>query len=184
MTGVSVKLEKVGIDTTLEGLVGTKTTHYKILSEFTITPYTQPVTMHLVTEIWAADLPFKVVNPWDETLREVNVQDNLKLLHLQQLAVRKEIPGTAVKVVNTMPMGGPLGNVYGRGADPNAPPVVSDSSGPMQTQMVRVYDIKPIDVAASEFAAPTGFTLTGGRGRNGGGGRGTDTVPFTRVEKK
>jgi hypothetical protein len=139
---------------TIDGYV---TKHYRIISEFSITPLATPLTRRLVTEIWTADLPFKVLNPWDLTATEQNLQANLRELHIRQLAVRRQIEGTPIKIVTTMPMGGPLGGLYGPGGTLN-----TDTTFATTTTTLTVYGFREIDVPDTTFVVPQGFTRQGG----------------------
>jgi hypothetical protein len=172
LTAVTVSLEKVptAAGDTVDGYV---TRHYKIHSQFTVIPITDPVTVRSMVEIWTADLPFKLINPFDQTLNDAPGQENLRELQIKQQAVRRQIQGTPIKIITTTPIGGLLGGVFGRGGRGGPPPAanIADTlgfSGATTTQTLRVYEIRATNVDDALLKIPDGFTrATGGRGPGG-----------------
>ncbi len=156
-----MKLDTIASHDTIEGY---PTRHYRITSEFTATPVATAITRRTILDVWTADLPFTIVNPWDRSPRTPTpATDNLKALQILQWGERRKIAGTPIKIIYTAPENsanqGVLNSIF-------------DSDGatiPSTTATLSIYGIKPIDVPDTTFQLPKGYTKTAAGGRGPGG---------------
>jgi hypothetical protein len=167
LTGVDVQLDIVPAapGDTLEGYV---TRHYRITSRYTVMPSTEPVTYTSTVDIWAADLPFRPINPFDQTITTAPAADHLRELQVKQQAARSRVQGTPLKIVAVTPLGAATGSATGgitmtRGGGGGGGGGGGAFAGATTTQTMTLYNIKEGDVDESLFKVPEGFTTAGGR---------------------
>jgi hypothetical protein len=121
----------------------------------------QPQPMRMAVEIWTADLPVKIVNPFT-TLVPTNYDPSGSTVELnaKMNAALKKIQGTTVKMITTISLtdlmnamsGGAAG---GRGGDLSA----LLGGQPLEiSQTVTVSSVRAADVDPATLAVPAGFT--------------------------
>jgi hypothetical protein len=124
------------------------------------------VTYTSTVDIWAADLPFRPINPFDQTITTAPAADHLRELQVKQQAARSRVQGTPLKIVAVTPLGAATGSAMGgitmtRGGGGGGGG--GAFAGATTTQTMTLYNIKEGDVDESLFKVPEGFTTAGGR---------------------
>jgi hypothetical protein len=148
ITGIDMDLQQLDGDT----LQGRQVRHYQLVAEMSIQVMQQMVPLRIEMEMWTADLPYNIVNPFDIT-GTVSPDDPAAKLTTRLLAERKKIQGTPIKTTMTMIITG-LAN----GAVP-----------PLEFgQTTQITDIKEVDVNPKDLEVPPDYTKrVEGTGRGG-----------------
>ena len=156
------QIEINGIDMDLqqldgEVLDGRQVRRYQLVAEMNVMVMNTTAPLRIEMEMWTADLPPGIVNPFDIT-GTVSPDDPAAKLTSRLLAERKKIQGTPVKTVMTFIISG-LAN----GAVPEL------EFG----QTTQITDIKEVEIESKELELPAGYTrrTIGSGGRGGSGGR-------------
>jgi hypothetical protein len=99
LSNVKVEMEKAPLDT----LVGLPAQGYKIMAEYLMDLGPSDASSHTTTELWIAKLPFRFVNPVDETLRSPRLPRLLRPVFdkIAEYSVQISKEGTTVKSVTT-----------------------------------------------------------------------------------
>jgi hypothetical protein len=148
ITGIDMDLQQLDGDT----LQGRQVRHYQLVAEMSIQVMQQMVPLRVEMEMWTADLPYNIVNPFDIT-GTVSPDDPAAKLTTRLLAERKKVQGTPIKTTMTMIISG-LAN----GAVP-----------PLEfAQTTQITDIQEVDVNPKDLEVPAGYTKrVEGTGRGG-----------------
>lgn len=142
INGLVTDLEQLDGDT----LDGRQVQHYRIVAEMNVAAMGQMLPLRIVMEMWTANLPTAIVNPFDLSTT-VSPTDPAAKLTSKLIELRKKIQGTPVKTVTTMTITGFMG-----GAGP-----------PLEfVQTTAVTDIKEGEIDERELQIPVGFTKKGG----------------------
>jgi hypothetical protein len=157
ITGIDMALEQLDNDT----LQGRQVRHYQLVAEMSIGVMNTMTPLRLEMEMWTADLPYNIVNPFDIIGTGTPAADDpVAKLTARLMAERKKIQGTPLKTTMNLIITG-LGN----GAVP-----------PLEFgQTTQITDIKEADIDPKELEIPAGFTKRepgSGRGGTGRGGSG------------
>jgi len=95
---VNFKLEKVGT----EQIDGRDTQHYRVTTDYRVVWADQGFPAHAVTDIWTAQLPTKIPNPFEPfVVADQSTDGPLIEYALKLRAIRAQLDGTPVKVVTT-----------------------------------------------------------------------------------
>jgi hypothetical protein len=95
---VNFKLEKLGT----EQLDGRATQHYRVTTDYRVVWGDQGFPAHAVTEIWTAQLPTRIPNPFEPLVVTDQSTDGPLIEYALKLrAIRSQLEGTPVKVVTT-----------------------------------------------------------------------------------
>jgi hypothetical protein len=143
--GIVTDLEQLDGDT----LDGRQVKHYRLVAEMSIAVMGQsPAPLRIVMEMWTANIPHKIVNPFDMGTT-VAPNDPAAKLTTKLIELRKQIDGTVVKSVVTTTLSGLM-----NGALP-----------PMEfVQTTAITEIKEADVDEKDLQLPAGFTKKSGPG--------------------
>lgn len=138
ISGLVTDLQQLDGDT----LQGRQVRHYQLVAEMNVQVMGNLAPLRVEMEIWSADLPQAIVNPFDLT-GTVSPDDPFAKFTSRLIELRKKIQGTPLKTVTTLTISG-LGN----GALP-----------PLEFQQtMAITDIKDLDVDLKELEIPAGFT--------------------------
>jgi hypothetical protein len=149
ITGIDMDLQQLDGDT----LQGRQVRHYQLVAEMNIQVMNTMAPLRVEMEMWTADLPYQIVNPFDIS-GTVSPDDPASKLTSRLLAERRKIQGTPIKTIMNMTISG-LGN----GAVP-----------PLEFgQTTEIMDIKEMDIDPKQLDVPVGYTRKEpGSGRGGG----------------
>jgi hypothetical protein len=155
LLNVDFKLEKLGAG---EAMDGRPTQHYRVTTDYRIVWGDQVIPAHAVTELWTAQLPVIVPNPFEPfVVAEQSADGPLIEYALKLRAVRAQIEGTPLKVVTTTTLSGVQGIVGFQGFVGNDP-TVDKLTVVQQTQITNVQptdvDPKLLEVTAPEPGTP------------------------------
>ncbi|HET9424793.1 MAG TPA: hypothetical protein VFO55_05430 [Gemmatimonadaceae bacterium] len=138
ITGIVTDLQQLDGDT----LQGRQVRHYQMVAEMNIGVMGQMTPVRVEMEMWTADLPFAIVNPFDLG-GTVSPDDPAAKFTAKLIEMRKKIQGTPIKTIMTTTVSG-LGN----GALP-----------PLEfSQTTQITDIRPMEVDLKDLEIPAGFT--------------------------
>ena len=144
---VNFKLEKLGA----EQLDGRETQHYRVTTDYRVKWADQAFPAHAVTEIWSAQLPSKIPNPFEPLVVTDQSTDGPLIEYALKLrAVRAQIEGTPVKVVTTTTFSD-IRDIVGLQAYVGQDPTVDKLTVVQQTQ---ITGIQPADVDPKLVAVP------------------------------
>lgn len=136
ITGLVTDVQQLDGDT----LQGRQVRHYQMVAEMNVMVMGNLAPLRIESEIWTADLPFAIVNPFDFT-GTVSPDDPMAKLTSKLLEMRKQIKGTPLK--NVMNLTITLGN----------------GAVPLEFQQTTaITDIRETDVDVKELEVPAGFT--------------------------
>lgn len=154
ITGIDMDLQQLDGDT----LQGRQVRHYQLVAEMNVGFMNQMTPVRLEMEMWTADLPYHIVNPFDIS-GTVAPDDPMAKLTTRLLAERRKIQGTPIKTTMNFIITG-LAN----GAVP-----------PLEFgQTTQITEIKEMDIDPKELQVPAGYTrreVRSGPGPGGTGGR-------------
>jgi hypothetical protein len=143
ISGIVTDLEQLDGDT----LEGRTVKHYRIAAEMNVGIMNQqPAPMRIIIEMWTADIPQKIINPFDMGT-SVSANDPAAKLTTKLVALRKQIEGTPVKTIVTTTISGLM-----NGALPSFEFV----------QTTAITEIKDADIDDKELQLPAGFTKKNG----------------------
>lgn len=143
VSNIVTDLEQLDGDT----LDGRQVKHYRLVAEMNVAIMGQPPSpLRIVMEMWTANLPYTIVNPFDMGTT-VSPNDPAAKLTSKLIELRKQIDGTPVKSVVTTTISGLM-----NGALP-----------PMEfVQTTAITDIREVDVDEKELQLPAGYIKKGG----------------------
>ena len=145
---VSFKVEKLGQDSVIDGRPAQ---HYRITSDYRVVWSDQAFPAHAVTEIWAADLPTKIPNPFEPLIVADQSTDGPLIEYALKLrAARAQIQGTPVRVVTTTTLGN-IRDIVGFQSFVTDDPTVDTLTIVQQTQ---ITNIQPADVDPKQLDVP------------------------------
>ena len=148
LLNVDFKLEKLGAG---EPTDNRPTQHYRVTTDYRIVWGDQVIPAHAVTEIWTAQLPVNVPNPFEPFIvADQSVDGPLIEYALKLRAVRAQIEGTPLKVVTTTTLSGVQGIVGFQGFVGNDP-TVDKLTVVQQTQ---ISNVQPTDVDPKLLEVP------------------------------
>jgi hypothetical protein len=125
-----------------EVLDGRQVRHYQLVAEMNVQVMGNIAPLRVEMEMWTADLPYQIVNPFD-LKGTVSPDDPMLKFTTKLVEMRKKVQGTPLKTVTNISITG-LGN----GA---LPPIEFQ-------QTTAITDIRVADVNAKELEVPAGFT--------------------------
>jgi len=144
---VNFKLEKLGT----EQIDGRDTQHYRITTDYRVIWADQAFPAHAVTEIWTAQLPTKIPNPFEPLIvTEQSTDGPLIEYALKLRAIRAQLEGTPVKVATTTTFSNIRDIVGFQGYTANDPTVDKLTV----VQQTAITGIQPADVDPKLVAVP------------------------------
>ena len=148
INGIDMDLQQLDGDT----LQGRQVRHYQLVAEMNVQVMNNMAPLRIEMEMWTADLPYQIINPFD-IAGTVSPDDPASKLTSRLLAERKKIQGTPLKMIMNMTISG-LGN----GAVP-----------PLEFgQTTEIMDLKEMDIDPKQLQVPAGYTKKEpGSGRGG-----------------
>jgi hypothetical protein len=145
---VTFKVEKLGQDSVIDGR---PTQHYRITSDYRVVWSDQAFPAHAVTEVWAADLPTKIPNPFEPLIVADQSTDGPLIEYALKLrAARAQIQGTPIRVVTTTTLGN-IRDIVGFQSFVTDDPTVDKLTIVQQTQ---ITNIQPADVDPKQLDVP------------------------------
>jgi hypothetical protein len=155
LLNVDFKLEKLGAGDAMDSR---PTQHYRVTTDYRIVWGDQVIPAHAVTEIWTAQLPVNVPNPFEPFIVADQSADGPLIEYALKLrAVRAQIEGTPLKVVTTTTLSGVQGIVGFQGFVGNDP-TIDTLTVVQQTQITNVQpadvDPKLVEVPAANSGTP------------------------------
>lgn len=155
LLNVDFKLEKLGAGDAVDSR---PTQHYRVTTDYRIVWGDQVIPAHAVTEIWTAQLPVNVPNPFEPFIVADQSADGPLIEYALKLrAVRAQLEGTPLKVVTTTTLSGVQGIVGFQGFVGNDP-TIDKLTVVQQTQITNVQpadvDPKLLEVSAPESGTP------------------------------
>jgi hypothetical protein len=101
---VNFKLEKLGAGDPIDSR---PTQHYRVTTDYRVVWGDQVFPAHAVTEIWSAQLPTQIPNPFEPLIVADQSTDGPLIEYALKLrAIRAQIEGTPVKVVTNTALSG------------------------------------------------------------------------------
>jgi hypothetical protein len=101
---VKFQIEKLGAGEVMDGR---QTQHYRITTDYRILWVDKSIPAHSVTEVWSTDLPTQIPNPFEPLIVADQSTDGPLIEYALKLrAIRAQIAGTLIKVVNTTTLTG------------------------------------------------------------------------------
>jgi hypothetical protein len=153
LLNVDFKLEKLGAGDALDGR---PTQHYRVTTDYRVVWGDQVFPAHAVTELWTAQLPSKIPNPFEPFgVADQSTDGPLIEYALKLRAVRAQIEGTPIKVVTTTTLSGIQG-VVGFQSFVGNDAAVDKLTVVQQTQLTNIQpaDVDPKLLEVSESGAP------------------------------
>lgn len=153
LLNVDFNLEKLGAGDAMDTR---PTQHYRVTTDYRIIWGDQVIPAHAVTEIWTAQLPVNVPNPFEPFIVADQSADGPLIEYALKLrAVRAQIEGTPLKVVTTTTLSGVQGIVGFQGFAGNDP-TVDKLTVVQQTQLTNVQpaEVDPKLVEVPNPGAP------------------------------
>jgi hypothetical protein len=148
LLNVDFKLEKLGPGDAIDTR---PTQHYRVTTDYRIVWGDQVIPAHAVTEMWTAQLPVNVPNPFEPFIVADQSGDGPLIEYALKLrAVRAQIEGTPIKVVTTTTLGGVQGIVGFQGFVGNDP-TVDKLTVVQQTQ---ITNVQPTDIDPKLLEVP------------------------------
>jgi hypothetical protein len=156
---VHVDLRPMGAGEVMDGR---PTRHYMLMIEYRAMMGGQPQPMRMAVEMWTADLPVKIVNPF-ATLVPADYDPNGTTVELnaKMSAALKKVEGTTVKMITTISLTDLINAMSGGGGGGGGRGDLSALLGgqPLEiTQTVTVSAVRAADVDPATLAVPAGFT--------------------------
>ena len=145
---VSFKVEKLGAAETIDGR---PTLHYRVTTEYRVLWGDQSFPAHSVTELWTAQLPVQIPNPFEPLIVADRSTDGPLIEYALKLrAVRSQLEGTPIKVITTTQLSGIHGlvafqNFVGNDAAADTLHIV---------QQTQITNIQPADVDPKLLIVP------------------------------
>lgn len=144
---VTFKVEKAA-DSVIDGR---QTQHYRITSDYRVVWSDQAFPAHAVTDVWAADLPTKIPNPFEPLIVADQSTDGPLIEYALKLrAARGQIQGTPIRVVTTTTLGN-IRDIVGFQSFVTDDPTVDKLTIVQQTQ---ITNIQPADVDPKQLDVP------------------------------
>lgn len=152
---VNFKLDKLGAG---EAIDGRPTQHYRITTEYRVLWGDQSLPAHAVTDLWTAQLPAAIPNPFEPLVVADQSSDNPLIEYSLKLRyVRRQMEGTPIKVVNTTTLGG-VRDVVGLqqllGNDPTVDHITIVQTAEIRSVTATDVDPKLVEVPANAGAGP------------------------------
>lgn len=145
---VNFKIEKLGTGETIDGRA---TLHYRVTTEYRVLWGDQSFPAHSVTELWTAQLPVHIPNPFEPLIVADRSTDGPLIEYALKLrAVRSQLEGTPIKVITTTQLTGIHGivafqNFVGNDAAADTLHIV---------QQTQITNIQPADVDPKVLIVP------------------------------
>lgn len=148
LLNVEFKLEKLGAGEVMDGR---PTQHYRVTTDYRIVWGDQVFPAHATTELWTAQLPSSIPNPFEPLIVADQSTDGPLIEYALKLrAIRAQIEGTPIKVVTTTTLSGVQGIVGFQnllGNDPAADKLTV-------VQQTQLTNIQPADVDPKLLEVP------------------------------
>lgn len=138
---VTFKVEKAA-DSVIDGR---QTQHYRITSDYRVVWSDQAFPAHAVTDVWAADLPVKIPNPFEPLIVADQSTDGPLIEYALKLrAARGQIQGTPIRVVTTTTLAN-IRDIVGFQSFVTDDPTVDKLTIVQQTQLTNIQsaDVDP-----------------------------------------
>ena len=130
---------------------GRPTQHYRITTDYRILWVDKSIPAHSVTEVWSTQLPTQIPNPFEPLIVADQSTDGPLIEYALKLrAVRAQIEGTPVKVINTTTLSD-INDVAGFQGFTGNDPLVNKLTIVQQTQ---ITGIAPADVDPKLLVVP------------------------------
>jgi hypothetical protein len=137
---VTFKVEKLGVGEVLDGR---PTQHVRITTDYRILWGDQAFPAHAVTEVWTAQLPMHIPNPFEPLIvTDQSTDGPLIEYSLKLRAVRAQLEGTPVKVITTTTLS-EVSDIAGLRSFLGNDPTVTKLTVVQSTQLT---NIQPADV--------------------------------------
>ncbi|HVX38182.1 MAG TPA: hypothetical protein VHB25_01320 [Gemmatimonadaceae bacterium] len=145
---VDFKLEKLGAGDAIEGR---PTQHYRVTTDYRIVWGDQAFPAHAVTDIWTAQLPTNIPNPFEPfTVADQSADGPMIEYALKLRAIHAQIAGTPVKVVTNTTLSGVKDVAGFEGMiNPDAP-----TDTVHVVQQTQITSIQPSDVDPKTVTVP------------------------------
>ena len=153
LLNVNFKLEKLGAGDVMDGR---PTQHYRVTTDYRIVWGDQVIPAHAVTEVWTAQLPTNIPNPFEPfTVADPSTDGPLIEYALKLRAIHAQIDGTPIKVVTTTTLSGVQGIVGFQNFVGNDPSI-DTLTIVQQTQLTNIQpaDVDPTLLEVPESGAP------------------------------
>lgn len=135
VSNVSVNVEKLGAGDVVEGR---PTEKYRTTAQYTLQIMGQAMNMAIESEILTAQLPAAVRSPFAGSMPKSFATGPFAELYAKMNEAQKQLSGTALKVVSTTSVSGPMSMTV--------------------SQTVEISDVKAVDVDEKLLQIPAGFT--------------------------
>jgi len=149
---VNFKLEKLGAGDQIDGR---PTQHYRVTTDYRVLWGDQTFPAHAVTELWTAQLPSQIPNPFEPLIVADQSTDGPLIEYALKLrAIRAQIEGTPVKVTTNTSLSG-VHDVVGFQSYVGNDPTLDTLHIVQQTQITNVQaaDVDPKLLAVPDSAA-------------------------------
>lgn len=149
---VNFKLEKLGAGDPIDGR---PTQHYRVTTDYRVLWADQTFPAHAVTEIWSAQLPTQIPNPFEPLIVADQSTDGPLIEYALKLrAIRSQIEGTPVKVTTSTAFSG-IHDIVGFQGYVGNDPTIDTLHVVQQTQ---ITSVQPADVDPKLFVVPDSAT--------------------------
>jgi len=145
---VNFKLEKLGAGDPMDGR---PTQHYRVTTDYRVLWGDQGFPAHAVTDIWTAQLPMRIPNPFEPLIVADQSTDGPLIEYALKLrAIRAQIEGTPVKVATNTTFSG-IHDIIGFQSYVGTDPTIDTMHVVQQTQ---ITGVQPADVDPKLLAVP------------------------------
>jgi len=145
---VNFKLEKLGAGDPIDGR---PTQHYRVTTEYRVLWGDQTFPAHAVTELWTAQLPASIPNPFEPLIVADQSTDGPLIEYALKLrAIRAQIEGTPVKVTTNTALAG-IHDIVGFQSYVGNDPTIDTLHIVQQTQ---ITNVQPADVDPKLLVVP------------------------------
>jgi hypothetical protein len=149
---VNFKLEKLGAGDAIDGRA---TQHYRVTTDYRVVWGDQTFPAHAVTEIWSAQLPAPIPNPFEPLIVADQSTDGPLIEYALKLrAIRAQIEGTPIKVITNTTLSG-IHDIVGFQSYVGNDPAVDTLHVVQQTQ---ITNVQPADVDPKLLIVPDSAT--------------------------
>jgi hypothetical protein len=149
---VNFKLEKLGAG---EAIDGHPTQHYRVTTDYRVVWADATFPAHAVTEIWTAQLPAPIPNPFEPLIvADQSTDGPLVEYALKLRAIRAQIEGTPIKVTTNTALSG-IHDIVGFQSYVGNDPTVDTLHVVQQTQ---ITNVQPAEVDPKLLVVPDSTT--------------------------
>jgi hypothetical protein len=145
---VNFKLEKLGAGDAIDGR---PTQHYRVTTDYRVLWGDQTFPAHAVTEIWTAQLPTPIPNPFEPLIVADQSTDGPLIEYALKLrAIRAQVEGTPIKVTTNTVLSG-IHDIVGFQSYVGNDPTIDTLHVVQQTQ---ITNVQPADVDPKLLVVP------------------------------